>query len=146
MKGSKSEQTVFSGFIAIIPVVAIQILLFHFAWQWLVGEAIESGRTAHVSISFGITLHYGAMLLGYLILVASGISIFAKTRAFRWKVIAAFLLVWLWWNAPSVPNYPIRSSAHFLLGSLILVTGSGILAPLAARAISAAGERFTRPN
>ena len=127
--------------VAIFSVVAIQILLFVFIWYWLVDIAADSDREQRGGVAFGITVYYGAIILGFVFLVASVVSAVAHRRATRWLVIGGLLVGWILWTYPSLSIYPIRGSAYLSLGALILIAGSGILLPMLNRSLIGSDSR-----
>ena len=53
----------------IIIVIAIQILFFVLAWNWLVEAAADAGRRQRGGVAFGITVHYGFYLISFAFVV-----------------------------------------------------------------------------
>lgn len=124
-----------TGVIAIIVVIAVQILLFVFAWHWLVDAAVESGREQRGGVAFGVTVHYGVILIGCAFAIGSTVSAITSRSLIRWSTIGLLVAVWSLYVVPSLSSYPIRGSVFYSLGCLILVIGSGIIVPLLDRIV-----------
>ncbi len=127
MTGSKA--------IAITLVVVMQIFLFVFIWEWLVAGSTESGRGQRGGVGFGITVYYGAMILGCIFLIASLVSAIARRPLTRWLTIVGLMAGWSTWIVSSLSSYPVRGSVYFSLGALILIGGSGIVLPIMCRSL-----------
>lgn len=134
-----------SGVIATIVVIAVQILLFVFAWNWLVDAAVDAGREQRGGVAFGVTVHFGVFLISFAFVVGSAVSAITSRRLIRWSTIGLLVAVWSLYVAPSFSSYPIRGSAFYFLGCLILVIGSGVTIPLLDRVVHR-GFRRTRPT
>lgn len=134
-----------SGIIAVILVAAIQTLLFVFIWDWIVAVATDFGREQRGGTAFGITVYYGAFVLGFTFLIASAVSAVTARNFTRWSVIGGLLVGWSAWVVPSLSSYPIRGSVYFFLGALILIFGSGIVVPIVSKALDRFTGRGVRP-
>lgn len=134
-----------SGIIATLVVIAVQILVFVFAWNWLVDAAVDAGREQRGGVAFGVTVHFGVFLISFAFVVGSAVSAITSRQLIRWSTIGLLLAVWSLYLAPSVSSYPIRGSAFYSLGCLILVTGSGIIIPLMDR-VAHRGFSATKPT
>jgi hypothetical protein len=134
-----------SAIIATIVVIVVQILVFVFAWNWLVDAAADAGREQRGGVAFGVTVHFGVFLISFAFVVGSSVSAITSRQLIRWATIGLLVAVWSLYVAPSISSYPIRGSAFYFLGCLILVIGSGIIIPLLDRVVNR-GFSPTRPT
>ncbi|MFT5108522.1 MAG: hypothetical protein ACI8XO_003169 [Verrucomicrobiales bacterium] len=136
MKGYRIVEISLYRIVVIALLVIVQIFLFVVIWDSLVSIAGQSGRVlggTHFS-----RRTYNACLM---FLVSSGASLVQWRPRVRWTVVFGFLFVWSLSVTPLCFEFPNRSRVFWLLGSLILVSGSGIIAPFLVRLADQFGAR-----
>lgn len=124
-----------------------QLVVFVGVWSLALEIARATGISQRPDLAFGMTLHYGLILIGFLFQISSFPGILSSRRIHQWIAVLSCLAVWAYWMMPSFDSHPLRGPLFFLIGASLLLLGGGILAPRLRRWIlknpadTAAGQR-----
>ncbi len=119
--------------LVILGITLLQVVLFVFCWDAAVTIANEMGREQRGGVAFGVGVAYGVWLLSFMFLIGTSTSVLRAGRSRRWGTQALLVSIWALWVWPTLSSYPLRGSTLFFFGALILILGSGFLAPFASR-------------
>lgn len=111
-----------------LGVIIFQIVTFFVSWSLMVKIARNLDRFPP-ELSFGITLSYGAMAMASLFVICGIVTSVTKQARLYWSVIFLGLALWLAWLFPSFDSRPYSMPAFFMLGSTLLILGSGVVLP-----------------
>ncbi|TDU62544.1 hypothetical protein EI77_04645 [Prosthecobacter fusiformis] len=109
-------------------VISLQIVIFFVSWSLMVKIARNLDRF-RPELFFGITLSYGAIGMVFLFVICGIVTSITKQARLYWSAIFLGLALWLAWLFPSFSSRPYSMPAFFMLGSTLLILGSGVVLP-----------------
>lgn len=117
-----------STFFRTLGVIILQIVTFFVSWSLMVKIARDLDRFPP-ALFFGIALYYGMIGMASLFVICGIVTAITKQPRVYWSVIFLGLALWLAWLFPSFESRPYSMPAFFMLGSTLLVLGSGVVLP-----------------
>lgn len=114
--------------VGVFLVVVTQAITFRLLWNSMVTIARSHDRFPR-EIAFGITIHYGAIMVVGLFIACGLVSFLTSKIRLRWGAIFIGLLAWAIFLLPSLDSRPYAVIAFFALGAAILIVGTGFGVP-----------------
>lgn len=111
-----------------LGVIILQIVTFFVSWSLMVKIARDLDRFPP-ALFFGIALYYGMIGMASLFVICGMVTAITKQARIYWSAIFLGLALWLVWLFPSFESRPYSMPAFFILGSTLLVLGSGVVLP-----------------
>jgi Na+/melibiose symporter-like transporter len=119
------------------------MIAFLTLWGAMVAVARSYGRFPP-ELFFGITIYYATIII-LCIFVVCGVVAFLSTKSVvRWCVILAGVLGWLLWLWPSFDSRPFAMPAFFVLGTTLLIFGTGFGVPSLRRHLDRCAEQESK--
>lgn len=117
-----------STFFRTLGVIILQIVTFFVSWSLMVKIARDLDRFPP-ALFFGIALYYGMIGMASLFVICGMVTAITKQARVYWSVIFLGVALWLAWLFPSFESRPYSMPAFFMLGSTLLILGSGVVLP-----------------
>ena len=117
-----------SSFFRTLGVIILQIVTFFVSWSLMVKIARDLDRFPP-ALFFGIAVYYGMVGMASLFVICGIVTAITKQSRVYWSVIFLGVALWLAWLFPSFESRPYSMPAFFMLGSTLLILGSGVVLP-----------------
>lgn len=111
-----------------LGVILLQIVTFFVSWSLMVKIARDLDRFPP-ALFFGIAVYYGMIGMASLFVICGIVTAITKQSRVYWSAIFLGLALWLAWLFPSFESRPYSMPAFFMLGSTLLILGSGVVLP-----------------
>ncbi len=111
-----------------LGVIILQTVTFFVSWSLMVKIARDLDRFPP-ALFFGIAVYYGMIGMASLFVICGMVTAITKQPRVYWSVIFLGVALWLAWLFPSFESRPYSMPAFFMLGSTLLVLGSGVVLP-----------------